>query len=133
MLIGKIETRTWKTNYRGLVLICSSKKFYTDSQVEEITGKALLNKMLDGFRWLDSISKEMDYFKDGFAIGLGKLVDCRPMVEADEEKTFVKFNPKLYCHIYENVIPVKPFEFKGCQGWKTLDEETKNRIILLNS
>ena len=35
MLKGKIETRSWPTNYRGLVLICASKAPYS---IKEIKG-----------------------------------------------------------------------------------------------
>jgi hypothetical protein len=31
MLHGKIETRTWYTKYRGLVLICAGLKHYNEN------------------------------------------------------------------------------------------------------
>ena len=64
----------------------------------------------------------------GVAIGVGKLVDCRKMNIDDCEKTFTKFNPDLYCHFYENVREIEPFEWKGCQGWKKLDHKTIKKI-----
>lgn len=36
MLQGKVETRTWNTNYRGLVLICASIKPYDDADILRI-------------------------------------------------------------------------------------------------
>lgn len=123
MLLGKIETRTWDTKYRGLVLICASKAPYSESQVLEISD-------WQGVRITEALNGA-DYYRSyplGKAIAVGRLVDCRPMKREDEEKCYVKYRPDLFCHIYEDVRPIEPFEWKGSQGWKKLNQETINKI-----
>ena len=125
MLLGKIETRTWNTNYRGLVLICASKMPYNESQVMGISGEVLTQKS-----FIDLLNNGIKEEK-GKAIAIGRLVDCRPMREEDENKCYVKYRPDLFCHIYEDVKPIKPFDWKGSQGWKTLDAETIKKISFI--
>jgi hypothetical protein len=124
MLHGKIETRTWNTNYRGWVLICTSKQPYYTDQLRVISG---VDQMIRMGRFLSN--KNPNY--EGKAIAIGKLIDCRPMIEIDEDSCFVKFYPDLYCHIYDNVVPIKPFNWKGSQGWKEVNFELKQKIEIL--
>ena len=49
----------------------------------------------------------------GKAIAIGRLVHCRPMLPEDEDKCFVKYNPDLFCHIYEDVRPIEPISWRG--------------------
>lgn len=125
MLIGKIETRTWKTNVRGKVLICSSKSEYTPLEIDYISDGYqfdIYQKARKNYDARDSLQL------NGYAIAIGDLVDCRPMTPDDEEKCFVRYREGLWCHVYENVVPIKPFEMKGCQGWRILSEEQKKLI-----
>lgn len=117
MLHGKIETRTWNTNYRGLVLICASKIPYTNHQVKLISD---INQVYN------TLGNET--IKLGCAIAVGKLVDCRLMQPDDEEKCFVKYSPNLYCHIYEDVKAIEPFELKGQMGWMNITDDILNKI-----
>lgn len=146
MLHGKIETRTWATSYRGLVLICASKKGFTLSQtdilnpnnlrsfcseknmqdlVNTIRGNNLPHQLISAF-------KTGQFGTNGNAIAVGNLVDCRKMTAADEDKCFVRWAPNLYCHIYKNVMPITPFEFKGSQGWKKLGNDFLTEHYNLN-
>lgn len=104
MLHNKIETRTWATKYRGLVLICASKAKYKISQVMSIAGIEQLQR-INGIM----MEYSTDYSVDGMAIAIGRLVDCRPMQRADEDKCFVQYNPILHCHIYEEVRAIESF------------------------
>lgn len=122
MLHDKIETRTWYTGYRGLVLICTSKASYSQESVESISGPVQFKRVIETLKDDDTVDHE------GLALAVGRLVDCRPMVKADEDKTFVAYYPELYCHIYESVTPIKPFSIKGCQGWKKLESDIWNQI-----
>jgi hypothetical protein len=115
MLFGKIETRTWYTDYRGLVLICTSKQPYND--VKSICGEDLFIKMCIA---MAADTKTLDLY--GYAIALGRLKHCRTMQPNDQEKAFVKYRPDLFCHIYEDVKRIKPFQWKGTQGWKNVDQ-----------
>lgn len=123
MLHGKIETRTWRTNYRGWVLICASKQPYSTNQVKNISGEGLylgINKILSYFKTNASIT--------GKIIGIGELVDCRPMTKEDEESCYVKYREGLWCHVYENVSPIVPIDWKGTQGWKIIDKQTYDNL-----
>lgn len=122
MLHGKIETRTWNTNYRGMVLICAGKTPYSDVQLLSISGPIQLSRIQP------FIHKE----KPGFAIGVGKLIDCRPMLPTDQDKCFVKYDPLLFCHIYDNVRAIEPFPWKGTQGWSDVPQTIIRGIKYLN-
>ena len=113
MLHGKIETRTWSTNYRGRVLICASKAPYNMKNRLAIMGFS--NHMKVKNMGLKLFS--------GQAIAVGDLVDCRPMTRDDEAATFVKYKDGLYCHVYENVRAIEPIPIKGQQGWKKLPSD----------
>jgi hypothetical protein len=126
MLHGKIETRTWKTNYRGLVLICSSIKGYNSFQIEDISGN--MNKIILAILRPDQDCAIPSPYPFGEAIAIGRLIDCRPMVRVDEFKTFVLYRPSLYCHIYEDVTAIKPIPFKGSQKWQKVSQDIINQI-----
>jgi hypothetical protein len=127
MLQGKIETRVWPTKYRGWVLICASKLAYTGKELSKISGTKQMvragNALPDGDLPL------------GHAIAIGKLSEIRLMTKEDEDITFVKYyestEKPLICHIYTDVQPIVPFEWKGVQNWKVLTDEMKAQIKFL--
>lgn len=119
MLHGKIETRTWKTDYRGPVLICASQKCYNFNQILEISGKDLTDRAM----------VIIQSYEFGKAIAVGNLVGCRPMTKVDEDATFVSFREGLFCHVYENVREIEPFPWKGKQGWSTVPQEIIDKIV----
>lgn len=125
MLYEKDETRTWNTKYRGLVLICTSKAAYDEKTAIQICGE------IQFIRLLKTVSNNTTLNLGGYAIAVGRLVNTKKMTPKDEDKTFVKYNEKLYCHIYEDVRPIKPFEWKGCQGWKKVDADIRKKIIFI--
>ena len=122
MLHGKIETRTWSTNYRGLVLICCSKQPYYVDSIRKISGLIQLNRMVP------FVPKTPP---NGMAIAVGELIDCRPMTKDDEDACFVEYWNGLWCHVYKNVRPIEPFPLKGSQGWRKLDDEIISKIKFL--
>ena len=122
MLNGKIETRSWNTNYRGLVLICAGKTVYNEQQLLDISGEVQTQRI---FNYLNF--RNMKELK-GKAIAIGFLIDCRPMQPEDENNCFVKYRPGLYCHIYKNVKAIKPLDWKGKQGWKNVPEDIINQF-----
>ena len=127
MLHGKVETRTWKTDYRGLVLICASKKSYSENEVENISGLNQCKRILDvldanELMWETSLRR-------GKAIAVGRLVGCRRFEGSyDEDPTFVKYNHGLWLHFYEDVRPIVPFDYKGSQGWGKVSQDIFNKI-----
>lgn len=141
MLHGKIETRTWPTNYRGWVLMCSSKQAYGDAKVLNISGNFNYGR----------VNRLVTQNRLGQALAIGRLVDCRPMQPDDEAKTFVQYrapweeikpapgwsrNPdraimkQIYCHIYEDVQAIEPMPWVGCQGWRKVSDIFKAGIII---
>ena len=151
MLFDKIETRTWSTKYRGWVLICASKTGYSVDQINKISGVFQEQRIIDVLeKYYDTFEKPIN-IKDrtGHAIAIGKLVDCRPMRKTDENACFVKYKEpwtvtplkkngevgkekkkQLWCHIYDEVIPIVPFAWKGSQGWRELTADQKKQIII---
>lgn len=125
MLYGKIETRVWPTKYRGLVLICSTKTDYSQQTIIDITGKQF-------GRAMDILQQNKINWNEtkGKAIAIGRLVDCRKMLPGDEEKCFVKYYHNLFCHIYEDVQPIKPIIWKGKQGWTSVSQDFIRSIEL---
>lgn len=136
--INKIETRTWETKYRGLVLICTSKEPYDIHTIEEISGNVqsfkLFSQLSDNKQLMfPSPYKKLEYsYPLGKAIGIGRLIDCREMGERDENKTFVKYREGLWCHVYEDVKPIKPFDWKGSQGFREVTSEEKKLIEIID-
>lgn len=144
MLHGKIETRTWNTNYRGWVLICASKKGYDPFEVWEISGEK------QAIRITNVIGRNADHhlngYKSGIAFAIGYLVQCYIMRPDDQDSCYVKYwlpkkvtkvrkdltiktvTKRLYCHVYDYVQAIEPFPWKGSIGWKEVTPEIKNQI-----
>ena len=129
MLYGKIETRTWQTNYRGLILMCGSKIGYGLGTVQNISGKEYYNAINKFMLQIRAMNRTRSFLGEAFAIG--KLVDCRPMKPEDQEKAFVKYYPDLYSWIFEDVKAIQPFPWKGSLGMRFLTQEEKHKIILI--
>lgn len=129
MLYGKIETRTWSTKYLGWVLICTSIKDYPIDEVQRISGQKQFFRIVDGLSERILAKGRPSY--SGYAIAIGRLVDCRPMTLEDEDACFVQYKPGLFCHVYEDVQAIQAIPWKGSQGWKMVSDDVKNQIRLL--
>jgi len=131
MLYGKEETRTWHTNYRGLVLICISKKQYSMVEILNISGEYQTQRLMKCLS--DNRAVEIGPTL-GKAIAIGRLADCRIMTLQNaiktnqQDKTFVQYSYGLYRHIYKDVVRIQPFDWKGSQGWRILSEDVKKLI-----
>jgi hypothetical protein len=135
---GKVETRSWATNYRGLVLICSSAIPFSDRELIALCGNEQYARILQllGPKWFNSV-------KRGSAIAVGRLSSCYSLFlqpdrkdfeeqkKAAEDQTFIKYNPELFTHHYTDVTPIQPFPWRGQLGWKTLTPEEKAKIKIL--
>jgi len=82
-----IETRTWYTEYRSDLLICST-----------------LNPDIVGF-------------KCGFALCVVNLKNCRPMIETDEAGARCKYDKKkkLFAWVLTEIREIEPFRVRGHQ------------------
>ena len=144
MLHGKVETRVWDTSYRGLVLICASQKPYSEADLFGIAGVAGTQRIFNFLneRGIREVSSK--------AIAVGRLVSTRLMLPSDENHCFVKYKEpwieerkskktgitkfvkvKLYCHFYEDVRAIEPFDWKGAQGWKKVEQSIIDKIKYL--
>lgn len=132
MLRCKLETRKWKTKYRGLVLICSSKISYNRAEINTISGENITKDIRRLYNIL-SAEKMMKGVNalNGKAISIGRLIDCRPMVKEDEKKAYVLFKEGLYVFEFTEVTPIIPFDWTGSQGWQILNEAKKEQIKML--
>lgn len=126
MLLGKVETRVWDTSYRGKVLICTSLAAYDQTSVQRISGETQYVRLCTA---LKALPETLDL--DGYAIGVGTLVHTRRMQVSDEDATFVKFSKNLFVHIYEDVMPIKPFPWKGQLSWKDVSPDIQQQIEYL--
>lgn len=90
-----IETRKWKTNYRGKILICTS-----------------INQ--DDIAW-NNIGYLLENKKTfpGHAICIATLVNIRPMIVNDQKKSLCNIYDNAYSWILEDIIKIKPFPVKG--------------------
>ena len=79
-----IETRTWKTEYRGPLLICSSAARDTE---------AIAMELLVQHRYKDT----------GAALAIASLDDCRPMTKADEAAAMCDLYPRAWAWIFGSV------------------------------
>ena len=104
--IKHIETRSWKTNYRGELYIHASGKSLSNKYLTNDVVRKLINNM------------EMNY---GNIICKGRLVDC---VYMDEEYVNKMKKNKIeyhcgayevgrYAWIFENIEQIKPIPVKG--------------------
>lgn len=118
---NKIETRTWQTPYRGLVLLCASKQPWLPFEAERISGK-------DQYARMQHLNTNLP---TGVAYAVGRLVDCRLMRKNDENACFVKHKDELWCHVYADVTPIEPFQIMGAQRWGKVTDEIKNKIQII--
>ena len=84
--IKKVETRSWKTNYRGEIYIHAS---LTKSKIDDERKEKLLKLLPDGYE-----------FKQGYIICKGYLKDCILM---DDEflETIKEDKTEVLCGHYE--------------------------------
>ncbi len=84
--IKTIETRGWKTNHRGELLIVASKK------------------------------PQIDGLPCGQAIAIVKIIDCRRMTKHDEIAAGCRLFPGAWAWVLEDVCKIQQFGVKGRLG-----------------
>lgn len=130
-----LEIRTWRTNYRGpLVLVASA-------QIDRHWISAATAEAYRSIRYGDLLY--------GQAICTAELVDCRPMVKADEEAAMCYWSPpivktggsvlmghkaryeQLYAWQFKNVQKINPFPVKGRLSFYDVEMPGSDGIIPL--
>lgn len=97
-----IETRTWKTSYRGRLIICSSKapdKFASPSGLPFLMADTYLRP-------------------NGVTICSVVLANCLPMQKHDEDQALCEWLPGLYAWIIDrdSIESLEPEPIKGQLG-----------------
>lgn len=106
-----IETRTWKTEYRGDLLICSSKSI--DSNMVNL----ILNESSS------MVSKSVLEKPLGVALCVAELYDCVPMQTKHEVEAFCRIYHGAYSWMLRNVRRIKQFPVKGQLRFFDVDDE----------
>ena len=88
-----IETRKWRTHYRGDLLICSSQKPAANMGPAWYVGNGC--------------------FYRASTICLVKLVDCVPMTTEHQEKACCRVYDGAWAWMLEDIRSVKQFPIKG--------------------
>ncbi len=123
-----IETRPWKTNYRGNMVICSAKKkvmsdlnFYLSTWsfqggLGPLVGEPLV--LGEGKSWS---AVKVHHLPFGMALAIGELIDCISthdftLGQIETNKPFGNFSTGRYGWIFKNIHKiVKPFPIIGRQ------------------
>lgn len=108
-----IETRSWKTHYRGTLLIHNGLK-WDDRDEDPVSREFVINGcmfVIDGYKGPPLPCSP------GCILGTVELKDCRPMTKEDEPKAGVSCVPGRFAWILEHpqVFDV-PVPFKGRLG-----------------
>lgn len=122
MLSGKLETRTWNTEYRGPVLFHAAKRPFP---MKELHAMCTHDQLLH----FNKHMREND-FTDlyGKAFATGNLVNVRPMKRPDEALCYVQYSPVLFVFEFTEVMPIKRFDVKGRQGFQRVNESIIEKI-----
>lgn len=117
-----IETRVWKTDYRGDLLICAGASPHTGSCLgvfEMCQSKELIAFPVKGdFKYKDYSADFYNIFRKyplGVALCLVELHDCRTMTKDDEIPARCRIYPGAWAWCFRNVRPVKHVPIKGKQ------------------
>ena len=106
-----VEAKTWTTDYRGELLICSKAR--SDKSLE----KAVLDVIEEE---TDLAFEQSEFFVNGAVLGKVLLVDIRPLTEDDLEESWMDpaeleaAETPLYAWVFDNAEPIaEPIEVKG--------------------
>ncbi len=91
-----IETRKWRTKYRGELLIVASK-----SRPDDVPDYTRIQDPPMIF---------------GKAVAICDLTDCRPMEPTDEEEAWFKNEPGRFAWLLDKILRIEPFPVKGQLG-----------------
>lgn len=134
------ETRSWSTDYRGVVAIHAAKNIPAEYReaVESLLKDDDFRNALSGSR--KPITR-LDELPSGCIVGLGRLVGChkasmttRAMVEGGRGKTELKFGDFTdgrFLHEYEDLTLLpKPVPCRGAQQFWSVSNETIREMAL---
>lgn len=129
-----IETRSWRTHYRGPIAIHAAKRPVARNLDRGFVGVAAnwLRKNEAGqfFDW--DVMDELPY---GCVIATAFLVDILPTDRVNRhvingrEETFGDFSPGRFAWFLIDIKPVDPIPYRGKQGLWTLPDEAVRKAV----
>lgn len=123
----KIETRHWKTYYRGPILIHAAK---TDMGIKDY--QSMLTKTLDNrgkyrgvghFRYMNTVYD----LPRGAIVAVAKLADVKTVLPdftkrlSVQEKFWGNYDNLRYAWMLEDIEPLSPLPYRGRQGLFEID------------
>jgi len=125
-----LEIRSRKTNFRGDILICSSKKVYDGFVMSKTTyGSNLTNAKFETSRLN---SNDVTTAITGHALAILRLVDCREMRDnyEDERDSRHEFIKESFVWVLEKPRLIKPFPVSGKLGLFNVEFPCSNEALL---
>lgn len=116
-----IETRSWKTAYRGDILICAGRSPHRGTVILPLPNFPLMYCE-------DAIEKFPGLAIFGVSLCVVELVHCRPLRASDWVKACCFTPPNLFAWVLTNVRPV---EMKPVRGQQRLFEVPDDEIEYL--
>ncbi len=126
----KYETRSWHTNYRGLIAIHASKGFPRWAKLE--------HEAVGGI-FLETLNRPWDELPLGAILGVVELIGCyrtenilRVREISPQEQEYGDWSPGRYCWEFRNVMKLyRPIEIKGALQLWAIPETTKDYLLNL--
>lgn len=125
----KVETRSWRTPYRGLVAIAASAKWDTPDLEWAHEDPDLIAV------WTAHGITKLKELPLGKIIALGRLVNCRPTVDvaphiSDQERGLGNYEIGRWAWMFEGIVPlIEPVPVKGSLGLYKLPDDVEDRVI----
>jgi len=119
----RFETRSWRTGYRGPLLIAASKSF--PPQCREL---CLMEPFASALDILDAWSIDAALIR-GFVLAVGQLADCVAVESLDGridqyERAYGDFTPGRWAWRLDDVRRLRsPLPFRGAQGLYDVPDE----------
>ncbi len=120
----RIETRAWRTSYRGLLAIHTARAFPVEARAlcerEPFRSALLRDEALDASRPL------ADQLPLGYVLAVVYLEDCQPTesieLPAEPERTFGDYGPGRYAWYFSSVYQLpQPIPARGSLGLWNID------------
>lgn len=123
--VKKIETRHWRTKYRGRILICSTKKNNTEIATGIESFKSL--EMARHYGHNEPLLPQDFTPLFGYALAVAELVGCRILREADTRDALVYAPGQVYGFRLDDIRAIEPFKVTGQRGIQdmTITDEIK--------
>jgi len=122
-----LEIRSWKTKYRGPLLICASAK-----SADFLKAYKKLNHPTRGIWHEDREegpgSDWENYYQLGKAIAIVELIDIKPFEPSNEQEALCDYAPGLYAWRLKLIEQIEPFNVKGQLNIYNVNYENKKNF-----